>query len=96
MGSLTRIQFEQKHFEDFLTSRFAPLGDWPQRDQEFSIPGFPRQDFAKSQDPRVFWDGISLKFLAQDSTKKVCDLSGLPSQLMNLVNFIHFGQLICL
>ena len=33
-----------------------------QRDQEFSIPGFPGWDFAKSRDPRIFRDGISLKF----------------------------------
>ena len=33
-----------------------------QRDQEFLIPGFPGRDFAKSQDPRIFRDGISLKF----------------------------------
>ena len=34
----------------------------PQQDQEFSIPGFPGWDFAKSQDPGIFRDGISLKF----------------------------------
>ena len=33
-----------------------------QRDQEFSIPGFPGRDFAKSRDPGIFRDGISLKF----------------------------------
>ena len=33
-----------------------------QRDQEFSIPGFPGQDFAKSRDPGIFRYGISLKF----------------------------------
>ena len=33
-----------------------------QREQEFSIPGFPGRDFAKSRDPGIFWDGISLKF----------------------------------
>ena len=33
-----------------------------QRDQEFSIPGFLGRDFAKSRDPRIFRDGISLKF----------------------------------
>ena len=33
-----------------------------QRDQEFSLPGFPGWDFAKSLDPRIFRDGISLKF----------------------------------
>ena len=27
--------------------------------------------------------------------KNVRDLSGLPSQLIDLVNFIHFGRLIC-
>ena len=41
-----------------------------QRDQEFSIPGFPGRDFAKSRDPRIFWDGISLKFQSRDFTKK--------------------------
>ena len=34
----------------------------PQRDQEFLIPGFPGRDFAKSRDPGIFLDGISLKF----------------------------------
>ena len=29
------------------------------------------------------------------TNKKVLDLSGLPSQLINLANFIHFRQLIC-
>ena len=33
-----------------------------QRDQEFSIPGFPGRNFAKSRDPGIFRDGISLKF----------------------------------
>ena len=34
----------------------------PQRDQEFSIPGFSGRDFAKSRDPGIFRDRISLKF----------------------------------
>ena len=38
----------------------------PQRDQEFSIPGFPGRDFAKSRDPGIFRDGISLKFQSRD------------------------------
>ena len=42
-----------------------------QRDQEFSIPGFPGRDFAKSRDPRIFRDGIVLNFLSRDFTKKV-------------------------
>ena len=42
-----------------------------QQDQEFSIPGFPGRDFAKSWDPGIFWDGISLKFLSRDFTEKV-------------------------
>ena len=58
--------------------------------------GFPGRDFAKSRDPGIFRDGISLKFLSQDFTKKVKDPSGFPSQLKNLVNFIRFGGLICL
>ena len=41
--------------------------------------------------PGIFWDRISLNFLSWDFTKKVWDLSGLPYQLINLVNFIHFG-----
>ena len=32
------------------------------RNQEFSIPEFPGRDFAKSRDPGIFRDGISLKF----------------------------------
>ena len=42
-----------------------------QRDQEFSIPGFPGRDFVKSRDPRIFRDGIRLKLLSRDFTKKV-------------------------
>ena len=42
----------------------------PQRDQEFSIPGFPGQDFAKFWDPEIFQGGISLKFLSRDLAKK--------------------------
>ena len=38
----------------------------PQRDQEFSIPGFPGRDFAKSRDHGIFRDGISLKFQSRD------------------------------
>ena len=38
----------------------------PQRDQEFSIPGFLGRDFAKSRDPGIFRDGISLKFQSRD------------------------------
>ena len=67
-----------------------------QRDQDFSIPGFPGRDFAKSRDPGIFRDGISLKFLSQDYTKKVWNLWGFHYQLINLVNFIHFGGLVCL
>ena len=33
-----------------------------QRDQEFSIRGFLGRDIAKSRDPGIFRDGISLKF----------------------------------
>ena len=60
-----------------------------QRDQDFSIPGFPGWDFAKSQDPGIFRDGISLKFYPGIFTKKVRDLSGFPSQRIDFVNFIH-------
>ena len=42
-----------------------------QRDQEFSIPGFLGWDFAKSRDPRIFRDGISVKFFPQDFTENV-------------------------
>ena len=42
-----------------------------QRVQELSIPGFPGQDFAKSRDPWIFWNGICLKFLSRDLTKKL-------------------------
>ena len=67
-----------------------------QQDQEISIPGFPGRDFAKSRDPGIFRDGISLKFLSRDFTKKAWDLWGFPYQLINLVNFIHFGGHVCL
>ena len=63
----------------------------PQRDQEFSIPGFLGRDFAKSRDPGIFREGISLKLSSRDFTKIVWDPSGYPLQLINLVNFIHFG-----
>ena len=45
---------------------FVSLVIRPQRDQEFSIPGFPGRDFAKSRDPGIFRDGISLKFQSRD------------------------------
>ena len=61
-----------------------------QRDQEFSIPGFLGRDFAKSRDPEIFRDGIGLKFYPGILQKKVWDLPGFHSQLINLVNFIHF------
>ena len=48
-----------------------------QRDQEFSIPGFPGRDFAKSRDPGIFRDGISLKFLSRDFTKKSIGSPGI-------------------
>ena len=41
------------------------------RNQEFSIPGFPERDFAKSRDPRIFRDGISLKFSSQDFSEEI-------------------------
>ena len=60
-----------------------------QRDQEFSIPGFPGRDFAKSRDPRIFWNGISLKFLSRDFTEKVWVLA-------NLTNYMSpDGELCC-
>ena len=47
----------------------------PQGDQEFSISDFPGRDFAKSWDPRIFQNGISLKFLSRDFTKKKSSIS---------------------
>ena len=38
----------------------------PKWDQEFSIPGVPGQDFAKSRDPGIFRDGINLIFSSRD------------------------------
>ena len=46
------------------------------------------------QNPGIFWDGISLRFLIWDFTKKVQDLGNTPSENIR-VNFIHFGELIC-
>ena len=63
-----------------------------QRDQEFSNPGFPGQDFAKSQDPGIFRDGISLKFLSRDFTKSMRS----PGITFSAHKFGHFGGLICL
>ena len=40
------------------------------RDQEFPILGFPGRDFAKSRDPKIFRDKISLKFLSKVLPKK--------------------------
>ena len=45
-----------------------------QQDQEFSITGFLGWDFAKSQDPGIFQDRISLKFYAGILPKKVRNL----------------------
>ena len=50
-----------------------------QQDQEFSIPGFPGRDFAKSRDPGIFRDGISLKFLSRDFAEKVWIWSNLTN-----------------
>ena len=38
----------------------------PQWDQEFSIPGVPGRDFAKSRGPGIFQDRISLKFESKE------------------------------
>ena len=65
-----------------------------QQDQEFLIPGFPGWDFAKSQDPGIFRDRISLKFYPRIIPK--WGLSEFPYQLINLVNFIHFVGVNCL
>ena len=50
-----------------------------QRDQEFSIPGFPGWDFAQSRDPGIFREGISLKFYPGISPKKSMDRRGAPT-----------------
>ena len=52
-----------------------------QRDQEFPIPGFPGRDFAKSRDPGIFRDRISLKFLSRDFTEKVSVWANLTNYL---------------
>ena len=52
-----------------------------QRDQEFSIPGFPGRDFAQSRDPRIFRDGISLKFLSRDFPKKEWEWANLTNYM---------------
>ena len=52
-----------------------------QRDQELSIPGFPGLDFAKSRDPRILRDGISLKFLSRDFTEKVWVCANLTNYM---------------
>ena len=50
------------------------------------IPGFPWRDFANSRDPGIFRDGISLKFLSWDFTKKK-SIGSLGISLS-----AHFGQ----
>ena len=52
-----------------------------QRDQEFSIPGFLGRDFAKSRDPGIFRDGISLKFLSRDFPEKEWELANLTNYM---------------
>ena len=59
-----------------------------QRDQEFSIPGFPGRDFAQSRDLGIFWDGISLKFYPRIFPKK--NGNGQISQIiyLQMENFV--------
>ena len=52
-----------------------------QQDQEFLIPGFPGWDFAKSQDPGIFRDGISLKFLSWDFPEKDWEWANLTNYM---------------
>ena len=64
------------------------------------IKNFQSRDFQDGilQNPRIpefFGMGLAWNFNPGILPKKVRDLSGLPSQLLNLVNFIHFGRLIC-
>ena len=57
------------HSNHLLSCKYIPMV-WVlgrlQRDHEFSIPGFPGRDFAKSRDPGIFRDGISLIFSSWD------------------------------
>ena len=55
----------------FWSKNVTSLTGRPQRDQEFSIPGFLGRDFAKSRDPGIFRDGIILKFLSRYFTKSL-------------------------
>ena len=69
-------------------------GDQALAGLRISIKGFPGRDFAESRDPRIFWDGISLKFLTRNFDQKVCVLARLHFQLINIVNSIHFGRFV--
>ena len=69
-------------------------GDQALAGLRISIKGFPGRDIAESQDPRIFWDGISLKFLSRNFDQKVCVLARLHFQLINIVNSIHFGRFV--
>ena len=59
-----------------------------QRDQEFSIPGFPGRDFAKSRDPGIFRDGISLKFLSRDFPEKEWEWANLTNYMSSDGEFL--------
>ena len=52
-------------------------GDQALAGLRISIKGFLGRDFAESQDPRIFWDGISLKFLSRNFDQKVSVLARL-------------------
>ena len=66
-----------------------------QRDLEFSIPGFPGWDFAKSRDPGIFRDGINLIFSSRDLLEKFRDFSGLASLLQLEINLENLSDLLC-
>ena len=63
-SSVQQYNSKMKHlkFMGLTYNRADCITFRPKRDQEFSILGFPGRDFAKSRDPGIFRDGISLKF----------------------------------
>ena len=66
----------------------------PQRSKEFHS-GMGRDGiFAKSRDPGIFRDGISLIFLSRDFLGIFRDFLGLASLLQLVINLENFSQLL--
>ena len=82
-SSVQQYNCKMKHlkFMGLTYNRADCITFRPKRDQEFSIPGFPGRDFAQSQDPGIFRDEISLKFLSRDFPEKEWEWANLTNYM---------------